>query len=188
MRWRADDFSLRYNLLFPAYAQLPPRLGYALAGQHAGLFRRKRAEEEAVIRTQMQGAFPAATEVQLAGWLNDYYRMVEQEALDTWYLQHQPIQNLVDLQGFEAVAQARRQGKRVLLTGGISDVSGWRAQRCGRKGLPQGRLPVTAARPISMGYIRRNTVTAYSSYNVYNRRWAGRFWWKGMNCARSTVR
>lgn len=118
MRWRADDFSLRYNLLFPAYAQLPPRLGYALAGQHAGLFRRKRAEEEAVIRTQMQGAFPAATEVQLAGWLNDYYRMVEQEALDTWYLQHQPIQNLVDLQGFEAVAQARRQGKRVLLTGG----------------------------------------------------------------------
>ena len=118
MRWRADDFSLRYNLLFPAYAQLPPRLGYALAGQQAGLFRRKRADEEAAIRSQMQGAFPEATEVQLAGWLGDYYRMVEQEALDTWYLQHQPIQQLVELQGFEAVAQARRQGKRVLLAGG----------------------------------------------------------------------
>lgn len=118
MRWRPDTFSLRYHGLFPLYSQLPPKQGYRLAGQQAGFFRRKRAEEEAAIRCQMQGAFPEATGTQLAGWLNDYYRMVEQEALDTWYLQHQPIRDIVALQGFEQVEQARRQGKRVLLTGG----------------------------------------------------------------------
>lgn len=118
MRWRATDFSLRYRVLFPLYAYLPPALGYGLAAQHAPIFRRNRPDEEAAIRTQMHGAFPEASNVQLAAWLDDYYRMVEQEALDTWYLQHQPIQQIVELEGFAAVAQARQQGKRVLLTGG----------------------------------------------------------------------
>lgn len=118
MRWRSEDFAVRYNLLFPLYAHLPPRLGYALAASQAGFFRQQRTQEEAMILSQMQGAFPDASAAQLDGWLNDYYRMVEQEALDTWYLHHQPINRIVELQGFEAVAQARREGRRVLLTGG----------------------------------------------------------------------
>lgn len=118
MRWRPDTFSLRYNLLFPAYARLPPLLGYRLAAQQASVFRQRRPEEEQAIRTQMQAAFPRASAAQLSGWLADYYRMVEQEALDTWYLHQPPIQRVVGLQGFAAVEQARRQGKRVLLTGG----------------------------------------------------------------------
>lgn len=118
MRWRPDTFSIRYNLLFPAYAQLPPAIGYRLAAGQAGIFRQRRQEEELLIRTQMQAAFPEATEASFNTWLNDYYRMVEQEALDTWYLSHQPIRGIVRLNGFEAVAEARRQGKRVLLTGG----------------------------------------------------------------------
>lgn len=118
MRWRPDAFAVRYDLLFPLYARLPPRWGYALAGQQAGYFRRQRVAEETMIRSQMQATFPQASAVQLDGWLADYYRMVEQEALDTWYLQHQPIGSLVELHGFEQVAQARREGRRVLLTGG----------------------------------------------------------------------
>ncbi|MEB4590996.1 lysophospholipid acyltransferase family protein [Candidatus Thiothrix sp. Deng01] len=118
MRWRPEEFSVRYNLLFPLYAHLPPGLGYRLAGHQAGFFRQKRAEEEACIRDQMLGAFPSASGQQLGAWLDDYYRMVEQEALDAWYLQRQPIGAIVELQGFAAVEQARRQGRRVLLTGG----------------------------------------------------------------------
>lgn len=118
MRWRSDDFSLRYQVLFPLYAHLPPALGYGLAAQQAKIFRRNRSDEETLIRAQMQNAFPDASAAQLAGWLSDYYRMVEQEALDTWYLQHQPIQQIVELEGFAAIEQVRRQGKRVMLTGG----------------------------------------------------------------------
>jgi lauroyl/myristoyl acyltransferase len=118
MRWRSDDFSLRYQVLFPLYANLLPALGYGLAAQQAKIFRRNKADEAALIRTQMHSAFPEASGAQLVGWLNDYYRMVEQEALDTWYLRHQPIQQIVDLEGFAAIAAARRQGKRVMLTGG----------------------------------------------------------------------
>jgi lauroyl/myristoyl acyltransferase len=118
MRWRSDDVSVRYDLLFPLYAQLPPRVGYALAARQSSFFARKKQDERAAIRTQMQTCLPEATEAQLDGWLNDYFRMVEQEALDTWYLQHQPIADIVTLQGFEQVQEARAQGKRVLLTGG----------------------------------------------------------------------
>ena len=118
MRWRPDDFSLRYNLLLPGYAQLPPALGYRLAAHQAGIFKQRKLEEAALIRTQMQLALPDASAGQLEGWVDDYYRMVEQEALDTWYLQHQPVHHIVDMQGFEAIEQARQQGKRVLLTGG----------------------------------------------------------------------
>ena len=118
MQWRPEDFSLRYQLLFPLYAQLPPALGYRLAAQQAEVFKRRKQDEAATIRTQMQLALPEASAVQLDGWIDDYYRMVEQEALDTWYLQHQPVKQIVELQGFDAIEQARKQGKRVLLTGG----------------------------------------------------------------------
>lgn len=118
MRWRADDFSLRYQVLFPLYAHLPPALAYGLAAQQATIFRRNKGDEAALIRAQMRSALPEASNAQLAGWLDDYYRMVEQEALDTWYLQHQPIQQIVELEGFAAIEAARRQGKRVMLTGG----------------------------------------------------------------------
>lgn len=118
MRWRADDFSLRYQVLFPLYAHLPPALAYGLAAQQATIFRRNKGDEAALIRAQMRSALPEASDAQLAGWLDDYYRMVEQEALDTWYLQHQPIQQIVEMEGFAAIEAARRQGKRVMLTGG----------------------------------------------------------------------
>ncbi len=118
MRWRPDSFSIRYDVLFPAYARLPPRLGYRLAAWQSGFFRRRKWHEEQLIRQQMQAVFPQASDAELGSWLQDYFRMVEQEALDTWYLQHQPIENIVTLQGFEAVQEARAQGRRVLLTGG----------------------------------------------------------------------
>lgn len=117
-RWLPEDFAVRYRLLFPAYAQLPPRWGYGLAAQQAAFFRRKRPVEEAAMRQQMQLAFPHATIAQLNTWLDAYYVMVEQEALDTWYLGHQPLSEMITLQGFEAVMQARQQGKKVLLTSG----------------------------------------------------------------------
>lgn len=117
MRWRSDTFAVRYGVLFPCYALFPPALGYRCAALQAHFFRRKRVAEARLIRQHMLKVFPQATAKQLEQWLQDYYRMVEQEALDTWYLTHQPISDIVTLQGFEAVQAARAQGRRVLLTG-----------------------------------------------------------------------
>lgn len=117
MRWRSDTFSVRYGALFPLYAQLPPVWGYRLAAWQAPLFRRKKQREASLIRHSMLQLLPQATAAQLEWWLQDYFRMVEQEALDTWYLRHQPISDIVTLQGFEAVQAAQGQGQRVLLTG-----------------------------------------------------------------------
>lgn len=118
MHWRPENFSIRYDALFPAYASLPPGFGYRLAGWQSGFFRRRRQREEHLIRKQMQAVFPQASDTTVEGWLQDHFRMVEQEALDTWYLQHQPVNRIVTLQGFEAVQEARARGRRVLLTGG----------------------------------------------------------------------
>jgi lauroyl/myristoyl acyltransferase len=118
MRWRADDFSLRYHALFPAYSQLPPALAYRLAAWHTPLFQRRKSQEATWVKQQLQLTFPQAADAQLQHWLDAYFQMQEYEALDTWYLQHQPIQQLIQLQGFEAVKQARAQGQRVLITSG----------------------------------------------------------------------
>ena len=113
-----ETFSWRYHVLFPAYAHLPPRWGQQLAAWQSQWCRQQRQQEEACIRAQIQHVWPETQPELLKRWLKDYYRMVEQEALDTWYLRHQSIEQLVDLQGFEAVAAARQQGQRVLLTSG----------------------------------------------------------------------
>ena len=74
MRWRPDTFAVRYDVLFPLYAQLPPGLGYRCAAMQAGFFRRKRVAEAELISQQMLRVFPQATAVQLEQWLQDYYR------------------------------------------------------------------------------------------------------------------
>ncbi len=118
MRWRPVDFAIRYQCLFPLYARLPVKWAYRCAAWQAPWFQRQRVAEAASIRQQMQRALPQATTTQLDTWLRDYYRMVEQEALDTWFLDHQPISEIVTLQNFAVVEAARRRGQRVLLTGG----------------------------------------------------------------------
>lgn len=118
MRWLPDDFSWRYQVLFPTYAHLPPAISYRLAAWQSHWIQYQRQDERNAIAYQLKQAFPSASSMQIQRWLQDYYRMVEQEALDTWYLTHEPITELVELSNFAVVQQARAQGKRVLLTSG----------------------------------------------------------------------
>ena len=113
-----EDFSIRYQLAFPALSCLPQRLAYQGADQLAHYFQAKQAQQSNAIRIQMQQVFPEATRLQLDGWLQDYFRMVEREALDTWFLERAVAGELVALRGFEQVAALRAAGRRVLLTGG----------------------------------------------------------------------
>lgn len=115
---RPEDHSFRYDLLFPLLSKLPWRLSYRLAGLQSFYFRRQHLQQKELIATQMCCVFPDATDLQVESWLNDYFRMVEQEALDTWFLDSKNIPDLVQLKGFEKVEELRRDGQRVLLTGG----------------------------------------------------------------------
>lgn len=115
---RPEDHSVRYDLLFPLLSKLPHRLAYRLADLQSGYFRRQHLSQKTLIATQMRSAFPDATDLQVEGWLGDYFRMVEQEALDTWFLDSKNIPDLVQLKGFEKVEELRQAGQRVLLTGG----------------------------------------------------------------------
>lgn len=115
---RPEDYSLRYDLIFPALRRLPYPLAYQLAKRQAAWFARKHTGQRQQIAQHMRSAFPEATGSQISVWLDDYFCMVEQEALDTWFLDAKNILKLVSLRGFEQVEALRRDGQRVLLTGG----------------------------------------------------------------------
>lgn len=111
-------FSWRYHLAFPLQASLPRTLAYRCADWQSQLIARRRAEESAQIKAQMQQVFPNATEAELQVWLADYFCMVEQEALDTWFLTKSSLPQLSQLSGFEKVMAAREAGRKVILTSG----------------------------------------------------------------------
>lgn len=112
-------FSWRYQVQYPFLARLPLTSSYRLAKYSSQYWQARHLGGLNVVREQMQLTFPHATTEQVAQWLAEYCQMIEYEALDTWYLTKPDIiKRLVTLQGFEAVEQARTQGRRVLLTGG----------------------------------------------------------------------
>lgn len=116
---KPEWFSWRYHVQYPLLAQLPLKLGYRLAGYSGHYWQARHLGGLALVKEQMQLTFPAASDAQIQQWLTEYAQMIEYEALDTWYLnQPKHIQSLVTLQGFETIEAARRQGKRILLTGG----------------------------------------------------------------------
>ncbi|HPQ94878.1 MAG: lipid A biosynthesis acyltransferase [Thiothrix sp.] len=110
--------SLRYELAFPAYARLPWPLAYRLADGQSKIYYHRRKIQREIMRQQMQTVFPVAAPVRLDQWLHDFFRMVEQEALDTWFYNQKAATTLTTLQGFDVVREARQQGRRVILTSG----------------------------------------------------------------------
>lgn len=115
---RSVDRSWRYDQAFPLYARLPWQAAYRLAAWQSGYFYAKRGREREAIRTQMQAVFPDASPGMVDGWVRDYFCMVEQEALDTWFLDQPSMTDIAGLSGFAAIAEARAAGQKVLLTGG----------------------------------------------------------------------
>jgi lauroyl/myristoyl acyltransferase len=115
---RPEHYSFRYDLAFPLLSRLPYPLAYQIAARQSVYFARKHTRQRQHIAAQMRSVFPAASAQQLDSWLADYFRMVEQEALDTWFLDSKVIPELVELKGFERVEALRRAGQRVLLTSG----------------------------------------------------------------------
>ena len=117
-RMRSEHHSWRYDLLFPLLAKLPRGLAYTLADWQSRYFFHKRVAQREAIASQMRAVFTDVSSAQIDGWVRDYFRMVEQEALDTWFLDHDDFVADLRLKGFEQVEELRKQGRRVILTGG----------------------------------------------------------------------
>jgi lauroyl/myristoyl acyltransferase len=111
-----NNLTVRYNYLFPFYAQLPTRLAYALTNQQARYLSKYKQTEADLIRTQMQTVLQDATETELDQHLQDYFDMVEAEVLDSFILHKSP--KIVTLKGFDQVIDARNAGQKIILTGG----------------------------------------------------------------------
>ncbi|HPY39585.1 MAG TPA: lipid A biosynthesis acyltransferase, partial [Thiolinea sp.] len=115
---RSVEHSWRYDQAFPLYARLPWQAAYRLAAWQSKYFYQKQAHTREIIRLHMQGVFPEASAEQIDHWVRDYFCMVEQEALDTWFLDQPRLPDIVRLSGFEAVQTARAAGQKVLLSSG----------------------------------------------------------------------
>ncbi|MEZ5447698.1 MAG: lipid A biosynthesis acyltransferase [Thiolinea sp.] len=115
---RSEQHSWRYDLVFPCLSHLPPAWAYRLAAWQGRYFYHRRQAERERIRVQMQAVFPEAETALLDSWIQTHFRMIEQEALDTWFLDGRGVDKQVELQDFAAVEQLRANGQRVLLTGG----------------------------------------------------------------------
>ena len=111
-------FSFRYDLFFPLTARLPPAAGHRLCDWLAEARRPWLRDHDFQTRAQMRSAFPDASPIELEHWLRDYSRMTQRAVLDVWYSRTRPIGELVTLAGFESVVEARRRGRRVLVTTG----------------------------------------------------------------------
>ncbi len=114
----SSTFSWRYHCLLPLLSRTPPRIAYQGAKWQSRFFARRKQEEAILIKQQMRIVFPDRTEQQLESYLADYFCMVEREALDTFYLNRPAANQLIQLENFEAIIEAKKNNQRVILTGG----------------------------------------------------------------------
>ena len=114
----SDTFSWRYNLLVPSLSYLPNVVAYQGAKWQAYFFAKRKKHEAALIKQQMRRVFPDHSEQRLNTYLEDYFCMVEREALDTFYLNRPAAKHIIELENFEPILEARESNQRVILTGG----------------------------------------------------------------------
>ena len=116
------SLALRYRFTFPLLARLPSRLAYRLATAHAKLQVRAHLGDRAVFQQQMRRVFPGRPEAEVQRWLDYHFGMVHREILDTWKfprIWHSPAAaEFFRIKGQEPLLEARRDGRRVILTGG----------------------------------------------------------------------
>jgi len=114
----SNTFSWRYNVLFPLLSKLPTSIAYRGADLQSHFFAKRKSHEASLIKQQMCKVFPDHSERKIQTYLQDYFCMVEREALDTFYLNRPVANQIITLENFEAILEARKHNQRVILTGG----------------------------------------------------------------------
>lgn len=113
-----NTFSWRYHILLPLLSRTPTAIAYQGAKWQSQLFAKRKSHEATRIKQQMRKVFPKHSEKKLQTYADDYFCMVEREALDTFYLNRPKAKKLIQLENFDPVVAARKNKQRVILTGG----------------------------------------------------------------------
>ena len=119
---RLDSLPFKYHFLMPLLAKLPQQAAYRLASLYGRLqFPNHAAETDTIIR-QMQTVFMDKEPAELEDLARYFFCMVEREALDTWYFRNlksaRQVDRFIKMSGFENVLDARKEGKRVIISSG----------------------------------------------------------------------
>lgn len=112
----------KYGFLMPLLAHFPQRLAYRLVSFYGCLTRQQYISEQATIIAQMQAVFPEMSYQQALIKAKYFLSLVEREALDTWFFRTcktpKQIEQFIQLKNFHYVTEARRVGRRVIISSG----------------------------------------------------------------------
>ncbi len=114
--------AFKYKVLLPLLAHLPQELAYRLASLYGRLLVTQKAFEKTKIISQLQEVLLLKDQNELEDIANYYFSMVEREALDVWFFRtcntQEKVDNFVQLIDFHHVTDARKMGRRVIISSG----------------------------------------------------------------------
>ncbi len=116
------NLGIKYHFLLPLLARLPQKLAYRLVSLYGRLSIQNHLDERRVIIEQMRSVFVQLPHAELERIADYFLCMVEREALDTWFFKTcktpQQVQQFIQLENFHYIADARKAGRRVIISSG----------------------------------------------------------------------
>lgn len=114
--------AFKYHVLMPLLAHLPQQMAYRLVSLYARSTLKQYSIERAAIVDQMQLVFPKQERSIFERAADYFYCMIDRDGLDTWFFRtcktKQQVNNLVQLEDFHYVTDARQAGRRVIISSG----------------------------------------------------------------------
>ncbi|NOQ63036.1 MAG: hypothetical protein GQ582_00815 [Methyloprofundus sp.] len=117
-----NNLSFKYDYLLPFLAKLPQTLAYRLVSLYGKVESAEKQLEREQVLQQMQQVFTDRSEAELKQWVDYFMSMQAREMLDTEFFQglhdDKKIDAFVRFHQHEALLEARKQGRAVLITTG----------------------------------------------------------------------
>ncbi len=111
----------KYHVLLPLLARLPQKTAYRLVSYYGRLQNKQYQAEKAAMMAQMQSVLTLkdGAEERIADY---FFAMTEREALDSWFFRRcksqQQIERFIQLENFDYILDARKAGRRVIISSG----------------------------------------------------------------------
>lgn len=106
----------------PLLAHFPQTTAYRIASLSGRFLTSRHEIDFEAVKNHMRMVFPTHSKQQIEHWANYSLGMIGRDALDTWYFRTlktpEAVDRFVHLEGFEAIKEARKQGRRVMISSG----------------------------------------------------------------------
>ena len=116
------SLGFKYHFLLPLLAHFPQKIAYRLVSFYGRLSIQSHKETRGAIVDQMRSVSPELQANELERTADYFLCMVEREALDTWFFKTrktpQQVEQFIQLENFHHVTEARKAGRRVIISSG----------------------------------------------------------------------